>query len=669
MKHLSTIANSVLEQCSVIIGVPLEDLNEEFERGYKAGGTDDCYSRKIFEFCSSRALCAICRRMEFNISESSFSRLTFDMMLAWENPSSLTEESYMENVAKEREERMKPPNGGVQEAIEDIPLFYSDLMPLLVDDERNIGEDAFVWFSSVIPLAADILNARFAFETLTASTAGRLHYPAYDRFFKEIDKCIKYLQKPETPACAELAEDEFILHVEGTAMTQRVVRHIGGTSWPGRLTLTNSALYFEASGVISYEDAIRIDLSEQGVDYLIMPSSTGPWGAPIFDKAMIYKSSKLQEGVVFEFPEMTSSTRRDHWLTLIKEVTLLHQFLARFKIESRLQRWEAHARMILGIVRLHAAREMLRIFPPIPTNFLIFTLFDESPKGDLVLEELANGLRQTNSIHPCSPTSILRSMNVCPPYVWSMGIEEKMETSVGPEVAEDLASLESTISQVREEAKEIEIAKASVEGLKEEGITDSIIVLQELLSPLRGVWQWFQAVLKWERPTITLFVLATSLLIIYKEWIWPALAAILVWMVGLMLWVRRKRVRDKCKEIVICTSSDQTPMESIVSAQHALHQFYNIVQTTNIAILKSRSIFESRAPKHTNMVMWAMVGMAIVLIVVPLKYLLMGILLYVVCMNSKAGRSMSMKQSNKRLKAWWDSIPVVSVRTVSGPCN
>ncbi|ERM93577.1 hypothetical protein AMTR_s00004p00112920 [Amborella trichopoda] len=518
-------------------------------------------------------------------------------MLAWENPSSLTEESYMENVAKEREERMKPPNGGVQEAIEDIPLFYSDLMPLLVDDERNIGEDAFVWFSSVIPLAADILNARFAFETLTASTTGRLHYPAYDRFFKEIDKCIKYLQKPETPTCAELAEDEFILHVEGTAMTQRV------------------------------------------------------------------------EGVVFEFPEMTSSTRRDHWLTLIKEVTLLHQFLARFKIESRLQRWEAHARMILGIVRLHAAREMLRIFPPIPTNFLIFTLFDESPKGDLVLDELANGLRQTNSIHPCSPTSILRSMNVCPPYVWSMGIEEKMETSVGPEVAEDLASLESTISQVREEAKEIEIAKASVEGLKEEGITDSIIVLQELLSPLRGVWQWFQAVLKWERPTITLFVLATSLLIIYKEWIWPALAAILVWMVGLMLWVRRKRVRDKCKEIVICTSSDQTPMESIVSAQHALHQFYNIVQTTNIAILKSRSIFESRAPKHTNMVMWAMVGMAIVLIVVPLKYLLMGLLLYVVYMNSKAGRSMSMKQSNKRLKAWWDSIPVVSVRTVSGPCN
>ncbi len=36
-----------------------------------------------------------------------------------------------------------------------------------------------------------------------------------------------------TPKGVELADDEFILHVEGTASSQRVVRHIGATSWPG----------------------------------------------------------------------------------------------------------------------------------------------------------------------------------------------------------------------------------------------------------------------------------------------------------------------------------------------------------------------------------------------------------------------------------------------------
>lgn len=60
----------------------------------------------------------------------------------------------------------------------------------------------------------------------------------------------------------------------------------------GRLTLTNYALYFEASGVISYEDAIKLDLSK-GVVQSVKPAATGPWGAPLFDKAIIYESSEL----------------------------------------------------------------------------------------------------------------------------------------------------------------------------------------------------------------------------------------------------------------------------------------------------------------------------------------------------------------------------------------
>ena len=42
------------------------------------------------------------------------------------------------------------------------------------------------------------------------------------------------MQKHATPNGVELAEDEYILHVDGTASTQRVVRHIGTTSWPGQ---------------------------------------------------------------------------------------------------------------------------------------------------------------------------------------------------------------------------------------------------------------------------------------------------------------------------------------------------------------------------------------------------------------------------------------------------
>lgn len=60
----------------------------------------------------------------------------------------------------------------------------------------------------------------------------------------------------------------------------------------GRLTLTNYALYFEASGVITYEDALKIELSKD-IEHTLKPAATGPWGAPLFDKAIVYESPEL----------------------------------------------------------------------------------------------------------------------------------------------------------------------------------------------------------------------------------------------------------------------------------------------------------------------------------------------------------------------------------------
>jgi hypothetical protein len=62
--------------------------------------------------------------------------------------------------------------------------------------------------------------------------------------------------------------------------------------YSGRLTLTNYALYFEASGLVTYEDALKIDLSKNG-ERSVKPASTGPWGAPLFDKAIVYESPEL----------------------------------------------------------------------------------------------------------------------------------------------------------------------------------------------------------------------------------------------------------------------------------------------------------------------------------------------------------------------------------------
>ncbi|KAI3706593.1 hypothetical protein L6452_24449 [Arctium lappa] len=664
--NLSSIADDVLHRCALRLETPVNELVKEFEGGWKGEKAE--YPRKLVEHVSSKALYEICKDVEQTIREGTFSKLTFDMMLAWETPTTADEESRTECMAKEKEERKKPANEKASKKQDEVPLFYSDIMPLLVNNKPSAGERAFVWLGSLVPLVADYINGRFTFETLTASTDNRLHFPAYDKFLQEIDKCVHHLQKQATPRDVDMADDEFILHVEGTASSQRVIRHIGKQSWPGRLTLTNYALYFEASGAMSYENAFKLDLSKD-IEQSIKPAATGPFGAPLFDKAIVYESAELEEGFHIEFPELTSSTRRDHWLALVKEIMLLHKFLAKFKVESPLQAWEIHARTILGIIRLHAAREMLRISPPPPKSFLIFALFDELPTGSNVLEELAESLKSVKSGHPCSGSSILRNLNV------SQGCIPCAESEVGTEQSEtasnqpaNLSSLETAVEQVREEAKEINTAKATADELKEDGIGDSALVLMELVRPLKSALPWFQEVIKWERPVTTIIVIGISLLVVYKEWVGQAIAAFLMCMASKLIWARQKEVGKRAK-FVVCTASDQTTVDSIVAAQHGINTVYSILQQLNISLLKIWSIWLANAPKHTDTVITAMILSAVVLAVIPLKYMIMGVVLSTFAMTLIPGdcRDKKNKMGNRRLEGWWDSIPVIPVEVVQKP--
>ena len=62
------------------------------------------------------------------------------------------------------------------------------------------------------------------------------------------------------------------------------------TNFAGRLTLTDHAFYFEATGVVSYDKPKKFDLSAD-LKHVVKPDLTGPWGARLFDKSVMYKSS------------------------------------------------------------------------------------------------------------------------------------------------------------------------------------------------------------------------------------------------------------------------------------------------------------------------------------------------------------------------------------------
>lgn len=58
----------------------------EFERGWNVADTGN-YCKDLVEFCSGKVLSEICKNVEEEINNGEFSRLTYDMMLAWEKPS------------------------------------------------------------------------------------------------------------------------------------------------------------------------------------------------------------------------------------------------------------------------------------------------------------------------------------------------------------------------------------------------------------------------------------------------------------------------------------------------------------------------------------------------------------------------------------------------------
>lgn len=74
------------------LGTSVDSLVEEFEAGWKPEAT--AYSRRFVEFCGSKALNEMCLNIGEKINDGSLGRFTFTMMLAWEIPDSVDEESH-----------------------------------------------------------------------------------------------------------------------------------------------------------------------------------------------------------------------------------------------------------------------------------------------------------------------------------------------------------------------------------------------------------------------------------------------------------------------------------------------------------------------------------------------------------------------------------------------
>ncbi|CAK9865638.1 unnamed protein product [Sphagnum jensenii] len=660
IKELSSLANVVVGHCARILLLQPEELQQHFEEQAPFSARHpSCYARNLLEYSCFQAL-SVAVQVTDHLSDKEFRRLSFDMMLAWELPSATSRQ-----VAKNKQDQTLHRVSSVEDE-EDTGFFCSGLIPMMVNVESTVGPDAFIRLAPAIPTVANVITVHHQFDALTASTAGYLPFTVYDKYLVEIDKSIKTMKGQVTQALVkalQLGMKERVIDIDGTVTTQPVLQHMGIFTWPGRLTLTDHALYFEATGIVSYDKAKKVDLSAD-LNHVVKPDLTGPWGAHLFDRAVMYKSSIILKPVVLEFPELTGHTRRDYWLAIIREVVSAHQFIRTYQLEG-VAKAEALAKAVLGIARLKATRETLHVLPPRPETLLTYSSGEDVPAGDLVLAALAETLRhpgginqqkvadldgnQGSRINASSVASIIASIGPSTPK----GVDKRKEISlpIGEVLIGEMTVLEKAIVQSRDSSKKVMLAQATVEGVRVEGIGMNVAVMKELLGPLMAFSTWLQSVLAWEEPLKSFTFCVVISYIIYRGWLVYIPPFFLACMAGSMAYFRYMQKDEQIPEVLIPTPPGQSTVEQLLALQQALAQLEGFIQASNIMLLKSQALLLSVFPEATNQIIVLLLACTAALLLLPFKWLvLISFLNLFTCLMP--ARLETTARFNRRMSEW-----------------
>ncbi|KAK9001289.1 hypothetical protein V6N11_083077 [Hibiscus sabdariffa] len=682
--QLSLLANSVVFSCSKILKIPTEELQHRFDielpESVKQLFT---YARNFLEFCSYQALHNLTRNPDY-LSDPDFRRLTYDMMLAWEAPCVECEPGTKETL----------PNNDEVEDDEDGSLFYSSpiSMAVQVDEKKTVGREAFERIAPACAVVADIITVHNLFDALTSSSGPRLHFIIYDKYLRSLDKVIKAAKNTLGTSLTNLplSDVEIIIDIEGGVPTQPVLQHVGISAWPGRLTLTNFALYFEALGVGVYDKAVRYDLATD-LKQVIKPELTGPLGARLFDKAVMYKSRTVTDPVYFEFPEFKGNFRRNFWLDISLEILHAHRF-ARKHHFNETQQSEVVARAILGIFRYRALREAFQFFSTQYKTLLSFNLAESLPGGDVILETLAsrmahlnvdNSLRTVKHPPTSSPFSLLAlsQLGLTPQKNAILDGESLM---VGDFCVGETHPLEIAVKKTISDTGRAEAAQATVNQVKVEGIETNLAVMKgkfcfvmllenslgvqlntgqcvELLLPLIQLATCTVLLSSWKEPfKSTVFLMLTSFVII-RGWIAYILAFVFVIFAMVMLWNRCLNRGKPLEAFRIIAPPNRNAVEQLLTLQEVISQYEALIQTANIILLKIRAILFAVLPQATDRVALSLVFLAVVLAFVPLRFLILFVFLEAFTRELPYRRD-STNRWLRRLREWWFRIPAAPVQ-------
>ncbi|KAL3692831.1 hypothetical protein R1sor_006482 [Riccia sorocarpa] len=678
--ELAPAALDCIEQFSRLNGLTGKQMKANFESTAPPVVRSD-EARNLVEFTCFRFLSRSNADFHPALKDTSFRRLAFSAMLAWQRP-------YKEEIPEDGKAKDGLPSAGF------------------------VGEEAFKRIAPAIMGAADRATAHFLYNNLKGQDEG-LSFDVWDRYCTELCKVQKereHLQQQQEGIRLELEAGERIICV-GADTRQPVQKWSNGSAWPGRLTLTDRALYFEPNGLTHHQKATRMDLT--GAEVHLERKKVGPFGVEIFDSAISVAPDRESEPWVLEFIDFSGANRRETWFAILKEILAVYRFIGEYGVKKDdplvgyiygakhgLNR--ALSSAIMGISRLEALKNVVGTLPSKSENLLQFSYLENAPSGDLVLQAYAvsfwggrmevrsrdldnlalsggeaggdDGFGLSENFVGTDGAVYHRNWAVSP--TWGTGKSHAFWRSVLPQhkhkgivlgknhVVGGMTHVERAVLACSEQARLAEKTQATIDGALLKGVPSNVDLLKELLLPFSVVSVNLQKLRRWENPGATLAFLFIVYGIIYLNWLRYVFPALVLCFAGFVYALRTLKTSgllgDDFGKVTIREQQPTNTIQKILALKEALNALEDFLQNSNITLLKLRTLVLSVEPRVTNEFLMVLVGVGLSTLLVPFRYLLALFFLDQFTAELKF-REASVKRFFSYLRDWWNTIPASRV--------
>lgn len=633
-------------------------------------------ARNLVEYCCFRFLSRDNSAIHPCLKEPAFQRLIFITMHAWENP-----------YRKENDSEKASFQGML------------------------VGEEAFARIAPAISGIADRSTVHNLFRALAGDQQGI----SLGTWVTYVDELLKVHGARKSYGTRESTwiSDEKILCI-GSSKKRPVVKWENNMAWPGKVILTDKALYFEAFDLRGKKDSTRLDLTTAKMQ--VEKTKVGPFGVVLFDSAVSISSGPKSETWVLEFVDLGGELRRDVWHAFINEVISLHKFICEFGPEEGDQsinqvygaqkgKERATTSAINSIARLQALQFTKKLLDD-PIKLVQFSYLQNVPYGDIVYQTLAVNywggalvkkytdtdyrpsqvagpseevLEISNHVYDIDGSVYLQKWKRSPSWESSASINFWKNSSINQGmvlsknlVVADVTLIERAAMTCKEKCQLVEITQATIDAATLKGIPSNIDLFKELMLPLTVIAKNFERLRRWEEPHLTISFLAFSYLIIFRNllpYIFPMMLMVLA---AAMLTLKRLKDQGRLGRLFgKVTIRDQPPsntIQKIIAVRDAMQDVENYLQNMNVTLLKIRTIVLAGYPQITTEVALVLFSSAAILLFVPFKYVAACLIFDLFTRELEFRREMA-KKFVTFLKERWDTVPAAPVAVLPFESN